>query len=352
MDQAEEFVFGFSKLDVMFGRAPAEHVRHPYADLSLPGVQFLRATVLAIDPAARRVTTDAGELAADVLVLALGADLDPAATPGLVEGGHEFYSVAGAFAARDALAGFEGGRVLLGVTSAPFKCPPAPSEATLLTHDLLGSRHLLERSEVALVMPMGAPIPPSPAASRAVLAAFEQRGIGWHPGRLVTSLDPERRVALLGDGGELAYDLFLGVPKHVPPRVVVDSGLTVDGWVPVDPATLQTRFPGVYAVGDVAHVGTPKAGTFAEGQADVVAAAVVAQVRDEESTAAYDGRGVCYLDMGREGVGRVNVQFRRGQPPVGELEGPSPELVADKAAFGAERIARWFGRTWSPLPAT
>ena len=204
-------------------------------------------------------------------MVALGADLDPAATPGLVDGGHEFYTVEGAWAARDALAQFSGGRVLVGVTSMPFKCPPAPSETALMAHDLLASRGLLGSSEVALVMPLGSPIPPSPAASAAVLTAFAERGIGWHPDRVVRALDPRRRVALLSDGGELPYDLFLGVPSHVAPDVVVAAGLTVDGWVPVDALTLETRFPDVYAVGDVTSVGTPKAGVFAEGQAGVVA---------------------------------------------------------------------------------
>src|SRR5262249_58297211 len=105
-----------------------------------PGVRFVQTTVRAIDPAARTVDTDAGSFTGDLLVVALGADLDPAATPGLVEGGHEFYSVEGAFGLRDVLAGFPGGRVIVGVTSTPFKCPPAPSETALLMHDLLVHR--------------------------------------------------------------------------------------------------------------------------------------------------------------------------------------------------------------------
>ena len=215
----------------------------------------------------------------------------PEATPGLVEGGHEFYTVAGAFALRDVLAAFEGGRVIVGVTSTPFKCPPAPSETALLLHDFLTERGLRDRSEIALVMPLGVPIPPSPAASEALLAAFAERGIGWHPERLVRALDPARKVAVLSDGGEMPYDLFLGVPVHRAPAVVEASGLTVDGWIPVDPLTLETSFPDVYAVGDVTSVGTPKAGVFAEGQAAVVADGISARSRSRRADSAqYDGR--------------------------------------------------------------
>jgi sulfide:quinone oxidoreductase len=265
----------------------------------------------------------------------------------LVEGGHEFYTVAGAFALRDVLDLFEGGRVVIAVTSTPFKCPPAPSETALLVHELLTSRGLREHSEVALVMPFGVPIPPSPAASEALLAAFAERGITWVPGRLVQSLDPATRAARLDDGTELPYDLFLGVPVHRVPPVVAESGMTVDGWIPVDPLTLETSYPGVYAVGDVTSVGTPKAGVFAERQAGVVADRIVAAVRRGAETAHYDGRGICYLEFGDDRVAKVDVTFLSGEAPAGRVEEPSESLAADKAEFGISRIRRWFDRDWS-----
>jgi sulfide:quinone oxidoreductase len=347
VDRAEGFVFGFSKLDVMFGRARPEQVLHRYADLSTPGVRFVPAIVTAIDPANRRVQTTAGPFDADILVVALGADLHPEATPGLREGGNEFYTVAGAYAAREALDGFAGGRVVVGVTSTPFKCPPAPSETALLAHEFLTGRGLRAGSEIALVMPLGTPIPPAPDASAAVLAAFQEHDIQWYPERFVRALDPDRRVAELSDGGELPYDLFLGVPVHRAPEVVTGSGLAVDGWIPVDPRTLETSFPGVYAVGDVTSVGTPKAGAFAEGQAAVVADRIVATIQGAPPAAQYDGRGVCYLEFGHDQVAKVDVTFRAGERPVGSLVGPSAGLTADKSAFGTERIRRWFGREWS-----
>jgi sulfide:quinone oxidoreductase len=347
IDRADGFVFGFSKLDVMFGRTVADAVQHRYRDVVKPGVRFVQADIRSIDPVARSVETDAGSFDADVMVVALGADLDPAATPGLVEGGHEFYTVEGAFATREVLADFEGGRVIVGVTSTPFKCPPAPSETALLVDDFLTKRGLRDRSEVSLVMPLPAPIPPAPDASKALLAAFAERDIRWHPNSLVRGLDPERRVVLLAEGDELPYDLFLGVPVHRAPAVVEESGMCVDGWIPVDPLTLETKFPGVYAVGDVTSVGTPKAGVFAEGQAAVVADAIVAQHRGRPASETYDGRGICYLEFGDDEVARGEVRFRSGEPPVGQFDGPSVGNAADKSEFGTERIRRWFGRDWT-----
>ena len=123
IDKGDAFVFGYSKLDVMFGRATLDAVRLPYANFAKPQVRLLRETVTAIDPAARRVTTDAGVHEGDVLVVALGADYDFAATPGL-DSANEFYSVAGANRLRDILPGFSKGHGIVGVCGAPYKCPP------------------------------------------------------------------------------------------------------------------------------------------------------------------------------------------------------------------------------------
>jgi sulfide:quinone oxidoreductase len=347
IDRSDAFVFGFSKLDVMFGRAVPEQVRHSYADIVKPGVRFVQTAIRSIDPAARTVETEAGAFEADVLVVALGADLDPAATPGLLEDGHEFYTVAGGFAARDVLERFEGGRVVIAVLSTPYKCPPAPSETALLLHEYLLARGLREQSEIALVIDFGRPIPPSPAASAALIEAFAERGIEWHASREVCELDPGRHVAILRDGGEMPYDLFLGVPVHRAPAVVTEAGLTTDGWVQIDSLTFETSFPGVYAIGDVAAVGTPRAGVFAEGHAAIAAEHIAARIRGTTSSAQYGGRGICYLEFGADAVAMVDVTFF-GDQRSGELIGPSASLVADKAEFGSSRVKRWFGRDGKP----
>jgi len=344
IDENDAFVFGYSKLDVMFGRETPDEVRLPYADFVKPGVRFLRETITAIDPEARRVTTNKAVHEADVLVVALGADYDFDATPGLAEGGNEFYSVRGAERLREMLPSFTRGRAIVGVCGAPFKCPPAPSEAALLLHDYLSQRGLRDECQISLVMPFGSPVPPSPDTSAALLTAFAERGIEFVPERRVSSLDPARGVAVLDDGAELPYDLFLGVPKHRAPDVVLESGMAKDGYIPVDSRTLETRFADVYAVGDVATVGVPKAGVFSEGAARIVAASLIAQLQGGDQPPAYDGRGACYVEFGAGRVGRVDVDFLSGPKPTGTFQEPSGVLVAEKQQFGASRRARWFNR--------
>lgn len=343
IDRSDAFVFGYSKLDVMVGRTTFDAVRLPYRSIARPGVRFLQEEVTGIDPHERLVTTDAGVHEADILVVALGADYDLDATPGLAEAGNEFYSVAGAERLAGLLPDFSQGRVIVGVCGAPFKCPPAPSEAALLMHDFLSARGVRDACEISFVIPFGSPVPPSPDTSRALVGAFAERGIEFVPNRRVDSLDPTRRVAVLDDGSEMPYDLFLGVPKHRAPDVVVASGMTVDGYVPVSSQTLETGFPGVYAVGDVATVGVPKAGVFAEGAARVVAKSLIARIRGDDEPDAYDGLGSCYIEFGGGLVGRVDVDFLSGPSPTGAFHEPSGLLVAEKQHFGSSRRARWFG---------
>src|SRR5713226_2374613 len=176
IDKNDSFFFGFSKLDVMFGHQAPDAVRIAYRHIVKTGVRFRQETITAIDPESRRVTTDNGTYDADVLVVALGADYDLDATPGLTEG-NEFYSFAGAERLREVLPTFTKGRAIVGVTSTPFKCPPAPSEAALLLHDYLTTRNVRDACKITLVMPFGVPIPPSPDSSRALLDAFTERGI-------------------------------------------------------------------------------------------------------------------------------------------------------------------------------
>ncbi len=344
IDSSDAFVFGYSKLDLMFGREESDAVRLPYAEFAKPGVRLLQETVLAIDPEARSVRTDAGVHEADFLVVALGADYDVEATPGLAEGGHEFYSVAGAERVARLLPEFEGGRIVIGVCGAPFKCPPAPSETSLLLHDHLVERGIRDRCEITFLMPLPSPVPPSPETSAALLEAFAERQISFRPGTRIESLASDRGVVVLTDGEEIPYDLFLGVPKHRAPDVVIESGMAVDGYVPADSATLETRFPGVYAVGDVATVGVPKAGIFAEGAAAVVAKSLIARIRGTDPPAPYDGLGSCFIEFGGGRVGRVDIDFLSGPRPGGVYQPPSAALVAEKEEFGSSRRARWFGR--------
>lgn len=342
IDRSEGFVFGFSKLDLLFGRTPEASIRNSYTDYAKPGVRLLRENVIAIDPEHKRVTTDKGVHEADILVIALGADYDAGGTPGVVLGVNEFYSVPGAAHLSKVLPGFKGGDVVVGVCGAPYKCPPAPAECALMMHDYVTARGLAGATRITLVSPLPSPVPPSPDTSKAILGAFDERGITFMPNIRVTAV--EGKTVMLDNGTTLPCDLFLGVPKNRAADVVVAAGLTEGGWVPVDPFTLKTKFPGVYAVGDLASTGVPKAGVYAEGAARAVAANIISQLRGEAETARNPGAGSCYIEFGANRIARVDVDFLSGPKPFGTFHGASEALRVDKEHFGASRRARWFGK--------
>jgi sulfide:quinone oxidoreductase len=342
VDSSDAFVFGFSKLDLMFGRASLKEVRLPYATFNKPSVRFVQETITGIDPERRRVTTSASQYEPDILVVALGADLDPAATPGLVEEGSEYYSVEGAEKVGRLLPSFRGGDVIIGVLGPFFKCPAAPFETAVMMHDFLERRKLRSSSTIKVVSPMPRPIPISADASEGILNALRERDIGWWPETKTTSLDPATKMATLADGRSEPYDLFLGVPVHRAPRVVEDSGLVEDGWIPVDLATFATRFENVYAVGDVTSAPVPRVGAIAEGEARTLADVLIRQIRGGDAPAPYAGIATCYIEMGGSRVARFEANFLGGPTPFGTFTEASEEMAASKVEFGASRRQRWF----------
>jgi sulfide:quinone oxidoreductase len=275
----------------------------------------------------------------------MGADYDMAATPGLEEGGHEYYTLAGAERLRDALADFGGGRVLVSVLGQPFKCPPAPFEGSFLLHEHFTRQGIRDAVQMTTTYPMQRPVPVTGEVSQMFRDGLASRRIEELPQHLVTSIDPAARVAHLASGETLPYDLFVGIPVHRAPDPLAASGLAPDGWVPIDQANLRTRFPRVYAAGDVSSGPrtVPKAGIFAETAALVIADDIAAEVSGDEPPAPYEASGVCYAEFGDGLVSKVDVNFLRGEAPSAQRHDPSREYAAEKAEFGATRRARWFG---------
>jgi sulfide:quinone oxidoreductase len=345
LDRNDSFVFGYSKLDVMLGRRSADEVRLHYRDFDKDGVEFRQETVTGIDPAARAVTTDAGSYDADFLVVAMGADYEMGATPGLEAGGFEYYTLDGAERLRDALGEFDGGRVLVSVLGQPFKCPPAPFEGAFLLDEYFTQRGIRDSVQMTSTFPMQRPVPVTGEVSEMFRGALAARGIEELPQHLVTSIDPATRTAHLADGGTLPYDLFVGIPVHRAPDPLPASGLAVNGWVPVDQTNLRTQFEQVYALGDVCTGPrtVAKAGIFAESAALVVANDIAASIAGGERPAPYGGWGICYAEFGDGLVSKVEVDFLSGPAAAAQRNDPSHEYAAEKEEFGATRRARWFG---------
>ncbi len=346
LDRNDSFFFGFSKLEVMLGRQSSEDVRLYYRDIAKDGVEFRQETITGIDPANRRVTTDTRSYDPDFFVVALGADYDMGATPGLREGGFEYYTLTGAERMRQALDAFDGGKVLISVLGQPFKCPPAPFEGAFLLHEHFTQQGIRDSVQMTMTFPMQRPVPVTAAVSQMFRDGLVDRGIEERPQQVVTSIDPAKNEARLASGETLPYDLFIGIPVHRAPDPLPASGLSANGWVPVDQSNLRTHYSGVYAIGDVCTGPrtVPKAGIFSEAAARVVADDIAATISGGQPPAPFGASGICYAEFGDGHVSKVEVNFLSGEAPAAQPYAATLAHAAEKDAFAATRRARWFGR--------
>ena len=344
------FRFAPSYLWVMHGDRRPDQITRDLRQLRAKGIEVIEAEVTGIDPAERQVTTSTGEtITGDALIIALGARLDPASFPGFVETAHNLYTIEGAQAAGDAVRSISEGAVAVLVASTPYKCPAAPYEAAFLVDDLLRRSAVRDRVTVDIYTPEVLPMPTAgPAIGNAVVELLAERGIGFHSGRSATRIDAATNTLVFADGGDAHADVLLGVPPHRPPDVVATSGLAGDsGYIPVDPYTLTTTAPSVFAIGDVTAIPIaggkflPKAGVFAEAEARVVADQIASQWYGRKPHHVFDGKGSCFLEIGSGSSAYAGGDFYAPDGPSMAMRGPGRHWHLTKVAFEKYWMRRW-----------
>jgi sulfide:quinone oxidoreductase len=342
IDREPDHLFAPSLLWLMVGRRTAGAIRRPLSRLARRGIEVRIGDVERIDPATRRVTlADGEELAGDHLVIALGAELDPSSIPGLAEAGHNFYTLPGAEGFHEALRTLQGGRIVV-LTAAPaYKCPAAPYEAAMLIEAFCRKRRIRDAVRIDLYAAEPAPMSVAgPEVSSAVKQLLAGKRISYYPEHQVTSVDASGRRLTFANGAVAEFDLLAYVPPHRPPRGVRDSGLAAEsGWVSVDRHTLATRFPGIYAVGDVVAIPLalgkplPKAGVFAHAEAEVVARNIAHAVTGCGAPQRFDGNGECFIEVGDGKAGWGGGNFYAEPKPQLTLRMPSWRWHLGKVLF-------------------
>lgn len=332
LDETGQHVYQPGFLYVAFGDEEPEDIQRPERKLLGRRVELIRDRAVRILTQERRVETEEhGSVPYDFLVIATGSHLDPDAIPGLAAAAHHFYTAAGAEALRRALETFRGGRVVVGVAGVPYKCPPAPIEFALMLDSRLRKRGLREGSEIHYVSPLPRVFPLETVADF-VQPIMEERGLLIHTFFNVRSVDPAARTITSLEGKTLPYDLLVLIPPHRGARVIIDSGLGegAQGWVPTDRHTMQVvGHPGVYAIGDATNLPVSKSGAAAHYQGDVVASNIVAELRGEAPSRRYDGRVVCFLEVGDNRASVLSFDYEHPPNP------PQPSWFyhAGKALF-------------------
>ncbi len=350
VDRAERHFFPPSLLWLMVGERKPEDFTRSLDRLIGRGVEFRRGDVTRIDPQRREVEIAGEALAADALVIALGAEYAPETIPGLAQAGLNLYTMEGATAIRDALARFEGGRIVV-LTAAPmYKCPAAPYEAALLVESHLRKRGVRDKATIEFFAAEPRPmVVAGPELGAAVRGMIEARGIAYHPEHQVNEIDPAARRIGFANGVAAEYDLMIYVPPHRAPAVVRAAGLTNEtGWIPVDRHTLQTQFDNVFALGDITIIPLkmgrplPKAGVFAHGQAEVVAHNIAHAWTGKGTPRQFTGYGMCFIEAGggRAGIGKGN--FYAEPTPRVEMRGPNVFWHAGKILYEKYWLYRRF----------
>ncbi len=324
VEERTEYVFTPSLLWVMVGWRQPQQITKERRRLLRPDVELVAAEAQEIDLDGARVRSSNGDLNYDYLVVALGADLSPAAMPGFDEAAHTPFNLEGASELWSALQGFEGGRVAVLVSGVPYKCPAAPYETALLLDNHLRQRGIREKCELQVYTPEPLPMGVAgPAMGHAVVSILESKQIHFNPQLHPTRIDAERKELLFANCCAAPFDLLAATPPHRAPSVVQESPLANEaGWVPIDRRTLQTCVENVYAIGDVTHVTLangkplPKAGVFADGQAHTVARRIAADIQGAGALAEYNGLGYCWIETGSGSAGFASGQFYAEPDPL------------------------------------
>jgi sulfide:quinone oxidoreductase len=276
-------------------------------------------TVIHVDPEARTVALAGGDvLPYDYLVLSTGCRILPESIEHFNTEAEHFYTAAAALKLRKALDDFQGGRVVVGIASMPYKCPPAPLEVAFLIESELRERGLRDKSEVHFCSPISRAFSIQSVSDMAT-PIFEEKGIELHPFFNVEAIDPDRKVVLSLEGEELPYDLLILVPPHKGQQFLIDSGLAPapGGWLPTDRHTLQVGGrPNIFALGDATDLPLSKAGSTAHFEAPVVVEGIVAAIEEREPEgkhATYEGRVMCFFEVG-DGKGTL-LRFDYDHPP-------------------------------------
>ena len=333
VDRAGRHFFPPSLLWLMVGERTPEDFTRSLDRLIGRGVEFRHSEVARIDPQRREIEIAGETLAADAMVIALGAEYAPEAIPGLPQAGLNLYTMDGAIAIRDTLARFEGGRIVV-LTAAPmYKCPAAPYEAALLLDSHLRQRGVRDQTAIEFFAAEPRPMAVTPPElGAAVRGLIEARGIAYHPEHQVKEIDPVARRIDFANGVSAEYDLLLYVPPHRAPAVARAAGLLNEsGWIPVDRHTLQTQFDKVFALGDITIIPLkmgrplPKAGVFAHGQAEAVAHNIAHAWTGKGTPRQFSGVGMCFIEAGggRAGIGKGNFYAE----PTPQVEMRQPNLM-------------------------
>ncbi|PKM86664.1 MAG: pyridine nucleotide-disulfide oxidoreductase [Firmicutes bacterium HGW-Firmicutes-12] len=347
IDKDDKHHFASSYPLMLIGERTPESITRNLSNLEKKDIEFIHAEIKGIDPMKKQVKTDKGTISGDYMIISLGAEYNLKSLPGFSRYAYNIYDFAELSLVSQILPRFQEGHIVLFISSLPFKCPPAPYENIFLLDQFFRQKGLRSRVDLTLITPEPSPEPfAGPLVGQSIRKMLADRHINLITQAKVLSLEPGK---LILDHTTIKGDLFLGIPSHQTSLVLRESDLVDStGWVLVDMYTLETVYPNVYAIGDATAIklpvigaDAPKAGIFANYQAEVVSRNIALKVRGKRPRYKYKGKGACIMNTGFGRSRYSTVHYYRKPSPFITLMRPTHSSYWGKIIFEKYWLNRW-----------
>lgn len=345
IDKKDWFMVGFAKLWIMNGTRTFENSIGSLNELSKKEINFIKEEVLSIDFQNKNVKTTSQTISFDFLIISMGAILAPEKIPGLKENGFNLYDHNQLSEIHKELTQINSGKIAISIMGMPYKCPPAPFEASLLIDSMLRKREIRDSIEIHFYSPAPITLPAAgPDVSKKILELINSEKIIFHNSCKIKSVESKK---LIFEDSEEDFDLLLAIPPHIAPKVIYESGLAkTPGFILID-RDCRTSFENVFAIGDVTSLSVtetmavPKAGIFAEGEGITVAKNIILKIQSKEEKMIFDGKGGCFLETGRDTASVIEVDMYSNSKPTTNLTESNKDNLSKKQEFEKERLSKW-----------
>jgi sulfide:quinone oxidoreductase len=348
IDKNKSFMMGLVNLWILYGTRKLQDSFIPLANLLNKDIEFINDEIVGINFTQSSISTKfSGKFDYDYLIISLGSDLAPEKIDGLVEhGGFNLYDARQIPELRQKILSLNKGKIAICIADIPYKCPPAPYEASMLINDLLVKNGTRDQIDIDFYAPSVLTLPVAgPDVSQRLVRLLNVNNINFHPLHKVKKVSND--MIKFENGNNEKFDLLIVTPPHKVPTVIRKCEITKDwDWIRVDKFTLKTMYDNVFAIGDVTEivlggmVTIPKAGIFAEAQAKVVAQEIIDQITNTKTNSKFDGKGFCFMEVGSNEAGYIEVDLY-SEDPYTQLHPPSRESYRKKLEFEETRVKNW-----------
>ena len=345
IDKKDWFMVGYAKLWIMNGTRTFENSIGSLNELPKKQINFIKDEIIEINPENNFIKTKSKNISFDFLIISMGAVLAPEKISGLIENGFNLYDHNQLNEINQKLNKIESGKIAIVIMGMPYKCPPAPFEASLLVDSMLRKRGIRDSVQIDFYSPAPITLPAAgPEVSKKILDLVNSEKITFHNSEKIKRVESKK---LIFENSEYSFDILLAIPPHIAPKVIYDSNLAKEpGFIPID-RNCKTPFGNIFAVGDVTSltvtdsIAVPKAGIFAEGEGITVAKNIISKLELKETSVLFDGKGGCFLESGRDTASILEVDLFTNEKPSTKLTESTKDNLSKKLDFEKERLSKW-----------